>query len=77
MKILIESMLMRIPPCFEHHRYTGNFINGKSEYYLGIELRPDSGGRLINWPAQNYENGVWKNKETGNRFSKSFVFLNG
>lgn len=55
-------------PCFEHRRYTGEFFDGVAQYLSGTELRPDSGGRIINWPKQNYGNGVEKNKQTGNRY---------
>lgn len=56
-------------PCFEHRRYTGERLYDGSYYYLsGTEFRPDSGGRVINWPQQHYENGVAKNDATGNRF---------
>ncbi len=34
----------------------------------GVELRPDNGGRVINWPEQHYENGVRKNNVTDRRF---------
>jgi hypothetical protein len=55
--------------CFEHRRYTGKFDGqGNPEYFSGIQLAPDKGGSIINWPHQNYENGVWKNKQTSNRF---------
>ena len=54
-------------PCFEHRRYMTSPVTGI--YYLsGTELRPHNGGKVINWPKQNYENGVAKNEETGNRF---------
>lgn len=53
--------------CYEHLRYMRR--NGGGFYYLsGTELRPDNGGRVINWPEQNYENGVGKNEATGRRF---------
>jgi hypothetical protein len=55
--------------CFEHRRYTGRFdALGNPEYYSGTQLNPDKGGSIINWPHQNYENGVSKNKSTNNRF---------
>src|ERR1019366_9357909 len=34
----------------------------------GTELHPDNGGKIINWPRQNYKNGVAKNDATGRRF---------
>ncbi|MFD0672653.1 nucleotidyltransferase [Cohnella sp. GCM10027633] len=56
-----------VVPCFEHRRYFYT-ANGGYDYLSGIELRPDTGSRIINWPKQHYENGVSKNKETGNKF---------
>jgi hypothetical protein len=53
--------------CFEHRRYQ-RYSTGGFYHYSGTEFRPDKGGRVINWPEQNYENGVAKNKETGQRF---------
>lgn len=58
-----------VVPCFEHRRYTGQQNYDGTFYYLsGTEFRPDSGGRVINWPQQHYDNGVTKNDDTGNRF---------
>ena len=57
-----------VVPCFEHRRYTHKDANGKCVHISGTEFRPDDGGRVINWPEQQYENGVWKNGKTGNRF---------
>jgi hypothetical protein len=53
--------------CFEHRRYHRDSNRGVY-YYSGTEFRPDKGGSVINWPEQNYENGVEKNKNTGGRF---------
>lgn len=49
--------------CFEHRRYSRH-----GGYAEGTELHPDNGGRIINWPQQNYDNGVSKNSATGRRF---------
>lgn len=56
-----------VVPLFEHRRYRtdGSFL-------CGVELRPDSGGRIINWPEQlyphwppqHYEHAVSKNDAT-------------
>lgn len=57
-----------VVPTFEHRRY---FVsNGTKRYLSGTELRPDDGGRIVNWPHQNYENGTTKNGLTGTRFKK-------
>ncbi len=58
-----------VVPLFIHRRY-----NADGTYICGTELRPDSGGRIINWPEriydtfewprQHYENGNGKNNDT-------------
>jgi hypothetical protein len=53
-------------PCFEHRRYLGML---QSYWYdSGTQLLPDNGGQIINWPRQNYDNGVAKNDATSRRF---------
>lgn len=52
---------------FEHRRYSED-----GKYLSGVELCPDNGGRIINWPEQHYLNGVEKNKSTSRAF-KSVV----
>lgn len=54
-----------VAPFFEHRRY---LENGKYVIPAGVELRPDRGGRVKNWPEQHYSNGVDKNTRTGRRF---------
>lgn len=56
-----------VAPFFEHRRYQPN-----GKYLSGVELHPDNGGRVINWPEQHYANGVSKNSSTHRRF-KSIV----
>jgi len=55
-----------VVPCLEHRRLMGTPENNWINY--GTELHPDNGGRIINWPRQNYTNGVEKNTATGRRF---------
>ncbi len=57
-----------VVPTFEHRRYA--VANGSSPYISGTELHPDGGGRIVNWPHQNYENVTTKNNATGTRFKK-------
>ncbi|MCP4990757.1 MAG: nucleotidyltransferase [Colwellia sp.] len=52
---------------FEHRRYSED-----DKYLSGVELHPDNGGKIINWPEQHYQNGVGKNKATGRAY-KSLV----
>ena len=56
-----------VAPFFEHRRYSADKL-----YLSGVELKPDSGGSVINWPEQHYDNGVSKNTATSRRF-KSLV----
>lgn len=55
-----------VVPCLEHRRVMGKPEFNWIEY--GTELHPDDGGKIINWPRQNYKNGVTKNDATGRRF---------
>lgn len=62
-----------VVPLLVHRRYSS-----AGTYICGTELRPDSGGRIINWPErlydtpdwpnQHYENGNGKNNETGRAY---------
>jgi hypothetical protein len=53
-------------PCFEHRFYGGNT---RENYFVeGTQLFPDKGRTIVNWPKQNYDNGVTKNDNTGRRF---------
>lgn len=55
-----------VVPAFEYRRFYGSrYSNG---FHSGTLLRPDNGGRIINWPRQNYDNGVARNDITGRRF---------
>lgn len=52
-------------PCFEHRRYRKD---GTWIMPTGTAFFPDGGWRIVNWPDQNYDNGVSKNTATGGRF---------
>jgi predicted nucleotidyltransferase len=55
-----------VVPCFEHRRFMGT---PQSNWCIsGTEFLSDNGERIINWPRQNYRNGVDKNAATGRRF---------
>lgn len=54
-----------VAPFFQHRRYRAD-----GTYNQGVELCPDSGGRIINWPEQHYANGVDKHTRTSQRFKK-------
>lgn len=62
-----------VVPMFVHRRYRSD-----RSYVCGVELRADSGERIVNWPErfyddshwpdQHYENGVTRNAATGRRY---------
>lgn len=52
-----------VVPVFEHRRYRKS-----GSYISGTVLRPDSGGKIINWPEQHYTNGKQKNDDTGRAY---------
>ena len=55
-----------VVPCFEHRRYSGNVLS--NSYVSGTQLMPIDGSKIVNWPKQNYANGVAKNSRTGGNF---------
>lgn len=52
-----------VVPHFEYRRYDKN-----GNYLTGTSFLTGDGKRIVNWPEQNYENGVAKNDATGYRF---------
>jgi len=50
-------------PAFRYKRY-----HADRSYLSGVAFISDGGPRIVNWPDQNYENGVAKNDRTGRRF---------
>lgn len=62
-----------VTPFFEHRRYSPD-----GSYICGVELHPDGGGHIINWPErlyddarwplQHYENGLAKNNATARAY---------
>ncbi len=49
--------------CFEYRWYQPN-----RSFLQGTAFLPDKGARINNWPEQNYQNGVEKNRLTQQRF---------
>lgn len=49
--------------CFEYKEY-----NKEGGHRDGTSFNTDNGQNIINWPEQNYSNGVAKNDATGRRF---------
>lgn len=57
-----------VVPCFEHRRYISRNWNGTFNYESGTQFFPETGGSIVNWPQQHYDNGVAKNAACGRRF---------
>lgn len=51
--------------CWGHRRYDAQYGYIQP---TGAEFYSDSGKKVINWPQQQYDNGVAKNNATGGRF---------
>jgi len=54
-----------VAPFFQHRRYKAD-----GTFHQGVELHPDNGGSIINWPEQHYSGGVDKHSRTSDRFKK-------
>lgn len=59
-----------VVPCFPYRSYLDN-----SGWLEGVAFLPDNGGRIVNWPEQNYDNGVRRNNETGQGFKGAVRIL--
>jgi hypothetical protein len=55
-----------VVPCFEHRQVYGTPED--NSYDSGTQLYSDDGESIVNWPRQNYDQGVEKNDATGRRF---------
>lgn len=56
---------------FEHRRYTGKKNpDGTDFYHSGTAFDTDKGVRIINWPQQNYDNGVQRNQKTSRSYKR-------
>lgn len=52
-----------VAPFFEHRRFRDD-----GSYLSGVEMKTRSGGKIINWPDQHYDNGVAKNAATSRAY---------
>ena len=53
-------------PCSTLRRY-----DSASVCYDGIRIVPDRGDEIVNWPQQDYDNGVNKNTSTSRRYKRT------
>lgn len=59
-----------VVPAYRYRDYTNDFNDDVDNYIGGIEIRPDSGGRIINFPEQHIKLGIAKNRATKYNFKK-------
>ncbi len=59
-----------VVPAYRYRDYSNDYLYDYSNYVRGIEIRPDSGGKIINYPEQHIRLGIYKNKETKYNFKK-------
>lgn len=59
-----------VVPAYRYRDYSDDFHFDVDKYVGGIEIRPDSGGRIINFPEQHIRRGIEKNKLTKYNFKK-------
>lgn len=55
-----------VVPVFEHRRYSRD-----GSYICGVQLCPDNGGKIINWPERLFDNANWPNQHYENGVSKN------
>ena len=59
-----------VVPAYRFRDYSNDYRFDEKNYVGGIEIRPDSGGKIINFPEQHIKLGVAKNKITKFLFKK-------
>lgn len=59
-----------VVPAYRYRDYSNDFLLDCNNYVGGIEIRPDSGGQIINYPEQHIKMGIAKNKATDYKFKK-------
>lgn len=59
-----------VVPCYRLRDYRNNYTFSALDYVGGIEIRPDSGGTIRNFPEQHIKNGRTKNNNTNYYFKK-------
>lgn len=59
-----------VVPAYRYRNYVEDYSYNPDNYVGGIEIRPDSGGRIINYPEQHIKMGIAKNKVTSYNFKK-------
>ena len=66
-----------VVPAYRYRDYSSDYSNNPLNYVGGIEIRPDSGGSIINFPEQHIRQGLKKNKETNFGYKKCVRIIKG
>lgn len=59
-----------VVPAYRYRDYSDDYSFNENNYVGGIEIRPDSGGRIVNYPEQHIKMGIAKNKVTDYKFKR-------
>ena len=59
-----------VVPAYRYRDYSKDYSFDEDNYIGGIEIRPDSGGSIINFPEQHIKMGIAKNKTTDYKFKR-------
>ena len=59
-----------VVPAYRYRDYSRDYDNNADNYEGGIEIRPDSGGKIINFPEQHIRLGIVKNRVTKYNFKR-------
>ena len=59
-----------VVPAYRYRDYSKDFYFDENNYEKAIEIRPDSGGSIINYPEQHIALGRAKNKATDYRYKR-------
>lgn len=65
------SLAADVVPCTSHQVY----VSRQGRHFNGIELHPDRGASIVNFPAQHLAEGVRKNTQTSKRYKRSVRIL--
>lgn len=59
-----------VVPAYRYRDYSNDYSFNENNYIGGIEIRPDSGGKIINYPEQHIKMGIAKNRVTDYKFKR-------
>ena len=59
-----------VVPAYRYRDYSKDYSFDEDNYIGGIEIHPDSGGSIINFPEQHIKMGIAKNKTTDYKFKR-------